>query len=63
VRSKEISERKEPYFGPNVPGQTKTTALVVFSYLTNDDLFNASIVSKRWCDVSFDKALWTSDVL
>lgn len=63
VRSKETSEGKEPYFGPDVPSQTKTTALMVFSYLTNDDLFNASIVSKRWCNVSFDKALWTSDVL
>ena len=60
VRSKENSERKEPYFGPDVPDQTKTTALTVFSYLTNDDLFNASIVSKRWCDVSFDQALWTT---
>ncbi|KAL3811258.1 hypothetical protein ACHAXA_003357 [Cyclostephanos tholiformis] len=60
VRSKDISEGTEPYFGPDVPGQTKTTALMIFSYLTNDDLFNASIVSKRWCDVSFNEALWTT---
>lgn len=46
------------YFGPDVEAQTKNSALTVFSYLDNDDLFNASIVSKKWCDVAFDKELW-----
>jgi hypothetical protein len=35
-------ESKDPYFGQNVPEQTRTTALNIFSYLANDDLFNAS---------------------
>jgi hypothetical protein len=51
-------EQKVAYFGPDLPYQTKPTALNVFSYLDNEDLFNASVVSKLWCDVSFDRALW-----
>jgi len=61
LRRKEMSDKMEPkaaYFGPDLQNQTKTVALSVFSYLTNDDLFNASIVSKKWCDVAFDKGLW-----
>jgi len=53
-----VTERAADYFGPDVPDQTKTAALNVFSYLTNDDLFNASIVSKKWCDLAVDKELW-----
>lgn len=61
LRRKARSERMEQkvaYFGPDLPYQTKPTALNVFSYLDNEDLFNASVVSKLWCDVSFDRALW-----
>jgi hypothetical protein len=62
----EMQRKKQPgnmppkaaYFGPDVARQSKTTALAVFSYLDNEDLFNASVVCKLWCDVSFDKALW-----
>lgn len=63
LRMKTIPEWKEPYFGPDMPSQTKQTTLMVFSYLTNDDLFNASVVSKMWCDVSFDKDLWISPTM
>ncbi|KAL7553119.1 hypothetical protein ACHAWF_016375 [Thalassiosira exigua] len=52
------AEPTAAYFGPDVQSQTKTTALSVFSFLTNDDLFHASIVSKKWCDLAFDKELW-----
>jgi hypothetical protein len=54
----ESMEQKGPYFGPDLANQSKHTALNVFSYLDNEDLFNASVVSKLWCDVSFDRALW-----
>jgi hypothetical protein len=54
----ERMEQKGAYFGPDLAYQSKFTALYVFSYLDNEDLFNASIVSKLWCDVSFDRALW-----
>ena len=63
LRMKAIPEWKEPYFGPDLPSQTKQTTLIIFSYLTNDDLFNASVVSKMWCDVSFDKDLWISPTM
>jgi len=53
-------ESKMAYFGPDVAGQTKTTALSVFSYLTNDDLFNASIVSKRFNEVAFADQTWAT---
>jgi len=52
------AELNEHYFGPNVNSQTKTTTLTVFSYLANEDLFNASVVSKLWSDVATDEALW-----
>lgn len=56
--AKPMAEPTADYFGPDVQSQTKTAVLTVFSYLTNDDLFNASIVSKKLCDVAFDKELW-----
>eukprot|EP00804_Cyclotella_cryptica_P029856 CCRYP_010772-RB/>CCRYP_010772-RB protein AED:0.28 eAED:0.28 QI:552/1/1/1/0.66/0.75/4/1007/1052 len=60
--SKKHSSRKvEPrgaIFGPNVPTQTRTTALSIFSFLSNEDLFNASIVSKAWSNLAFDNELW-----
>lgn len=54
----ENMDQKVAYFGPDLANQSKSTALKVFSYLDNEDLFNASIVSKLWCNVSFDRALW-----
>jgi len=55
-------KQEEPtinYFGPDVAGLPKTTALKIWSHLDRDDLFNASIVSKKFCEISFDKGLWT----
>lgn len=51
-------EPTDAFFGPDVPTQTKETALSVFSYLTKEDLFNASIVSKKLNRVAFDPGLW-----
>uniref|UniRef100_A0A7S2KIH0 CRC domain-containing protein n=1 Tax=Leptocylindrus danicus TaxID=163516 RepID=A0A7S2KIH0_9STRA len=48
----------EPIFGVGKPKQPKTLVLGIFSYLTNDDLFNASLVSKRWNELSLHEALW-----
>lgn len=49
---KKRMEPKSEYFGPDVESQTKRAVLSVFSYLDNDELFNASIVSKEWCQLT-----------
>ena len=46
-----VGEPTIAYFGAGVEAQTKTVILSVFSYLDHDDLFCASIVSKKWCCV------------
>ena len=46
-----------PFFGKN-PEQPKTTALAVFSYLSNDDLFNSGLVCKQWSQLATDEELW-----
>lgn len=46
-----------PYFD-KLPEQPKTTALAVFSFLSNDDLYNAGLVSKRWSRLAIDEELW-----
>jgi hypothetical protein len=51
-------ESAESYFGPKVPKTTRTAALNVFSFLSNEDMFNASIVSKTWNSLAFDNELW-----
>lgn len=51
-------ESRDSYFGPCVPKTSRSTALHVFSFLTNEDLFNASIVSKSWSSLAFDQHLW-----
>ena len=33
-------------------------ALGVLAYLENDDLYNQSLVSKKWCTYALDPALW-----
>ncbi|GAX21038.1 hypothetical protein FisN_1Lh290 [Fistulifera solaris] len=40
------------------PKQPKHTILNVFSFLTNADIYNASIVSKEWGRIALDKELW-----
>ena len=47
-----------PYFGPNMPEQPKTAALAVFSFLSNDDLYNAGLVCKAWTQLSINDELW-----
>jgi hypothetical protein len=47
-----------PYFGENLPEQPKTTALAIFSFLSNDDLYNAGLVCKKWTQLSMDEELW-----
>eukprot|EP00535_Pseudo-nitzschia_heimii_P000368 CAMPEP_0197188610 /NCGR_PEP_ID=MMETSP1423-20130617/18114_1 /TAXON_ID=476441 /ORGANISM="Pseudo-nitzschia heimii, Strain UNC1101" /LENGTH=1059 /DNA_ID=CAMNT_0042640495 /DNA_START=182 /DNA_END=3361 /DNA_ORIENTATION=- len=51
------SEPTEPYFGEKI-NQPKTTALAVFSFLSNDDLYHASLVCRRWGKLAFDDELW-----
>eukprot|EP00339_Tiarina_fusa_P025740 CAMPEP_0117049734 /NCGR_PEP_ID=MMETSP0472-20121206/34343_1 /TAXON_ID=693140 ORGANISM="Tiarina fusus, Strain LIS" /NCGR_SAMPLE_ID=MMETSP0472 /ASSEMBLY_ACC=CAM_ASM_000603 /LENGTH=1100 /DNA_ID=CAMNT_0004763257 /DNA_START=351 /DNA_END=3653 /DNA_ORIENTATION=- len=47
-----------PYFGEQTPQQPKTTVLAIFSFLTNDDLFNAGLVCKSWSQLATDGELW-----
>ena len=51
------SEPTEPYFGENGK-QPKTTTLAVFSFLSNEDLYHACLVCKRWKNLAFDEELW-----
>lgn len=46
------------YFGPDVPKQSKLTVLTIFSYLSNDDIYNASLVNRVWSKVSTHEELW-----
>ena len=50
-------EQTFPYFG-RVPEQPKTNALVIFSFLTNDEMYNAGLVCKRWSRLAIDEELW-----
>ena len=51
-------EETHPYFGETLPQQPKTAALAIFSFLSNDDLYNAGLVCKRWSKLAVDKELW-----
>jgi len=56
-------EPTEPYFGPHnsgqkIPKQPKTTALSIFAYLSNDDLYHAGLVCHRWSKIAMDEELW-----
>ena len=46
-----------PYFG-ELPEQPKTTALAVFSFLSNDEIYNAGLVCKLWSRLAIDEELW-----
>jgi len=37
---------------------SKTTVLNILSFLSNPDLYNASLVSKSWCILAMDPELW-----
>jgi hypothetical protein len=45
------------YFG-ELPKQPKTTALAIFSFLSNDDIYNAGLVSNQWSQLAMDEELW-----
>ncbi len=47
-----------PFFGIKFPAQPKTTALSIFSFLSNDDLYNAGLVCKSWSQLAMDGELW-----
>ena len=51
-------EMKRPYFGLNNLEHSKTTALTIFSFLSNDDIYNASLVSRTWSKLSLDETIW-----
>jgi hypothetical protein len=52
------SEPTLPYFGDQFPKQPKTTALAIFSFLPNDELYNAGLVCKSWSELAVDKEFW-----
>ncbi|CAJ1968700.1 unnamed protein product [Cylindrotheca closterium] len=47
-----------PYFGSTMPAQPKTTALAIFSFLSNDEIYNAGLVCKSWSRLAVDEELW-----
>ena len=51
-------EIAESYFGPENAAQTKTTALAILSFLSNDDIYNASLVCHTWSKLCLDEELW-----
>lgn len=58
INQKEKNEAASHYFGSGNAAQTKTTALTVFSFLSNDDIYNASLVCHAWSKLSLDEELW-----
>lgn len=50
-------EQTFPYFDA-LPEQPKTTALTIFSFLSNDEMYNAGLVCKRWSRLAIDEELW-----
>jgi len=47
-----------PIFGSKFPEQPKTTVLAVFSFLSNDEIYNAGLVCKSWSRLAIDEELW-----
>ncbi len=56
--NKGAKEEKNVYFGPSNGIQTKSSALAVLSFLSNEEIYNASVVSKTWCKLALDDELW-----
>ena len=52
---------KKEYFGPSNGIQEKRAAIGIFSFLSNEELYNASIVSKVWSSLATDDELWQFD--
>lgn len=57
-RKKGDVEKLFPYFGPKSPNQPKVTTLAIFSFLTNAELYKASLVCKSWNKLAMDEELW-----
>jgi hypothetical protein len=51
-------EETHLYFGPSLPHQPKTTALAVFSFLSNEDVYHSALVCKTWSRLAMDEELW-----
>ena len=49
---------KYSFFGPDIPEQTKLTALRIADFLGNQDLYNLSQVNRVWSHTAVDDALW-----
>jgi len=52
---------KKECFGPQNGVQEKRAAIGIFSFLSNEELYNASIVSKTWSSLATDDELWQFD--
>lgn len=46
------------YFGHENVSLPKSLGLGIMSYLSNEELYNASLVSKAWCCLALDEGLW-----
>jgi hypothetical protein len=55
---KNVKEEVRQYFGPRNGSQNKSSAIGVMSFLSNEELYNVSIVSKAWCKLALDDELW-----
>ena len=64
-KKRKISPGKDdvtlPFFGNRFPEQPKTTALAIFSFLSNDDMYNAGLVCRSWSQLAMDGELWKFD--
>lgn len=58
TKGKNTKEEKRTFFGPENVGLTKSTAIGIMSFLENEELYNASIVSKTWNTLALDDELW-----
>jgi len=55
------ADEEEPtskYFGRSCSALPKSSALTVFSFLNDEDLFLASLVSKQWNGLANDEEMW-----
>jgi len=53
-----IQEPTSKYFGRSCSALPKSSALTVFSFLNDEDLFLASLVSKQWNGLANDEEMW-----
>ena len=51
-------EEVKTFFGPRNGEQNKSSAIGIMSFLSNEELYNASIVSKTWSKLALDDELW-----